>query len=358
MTRARYLVFLPAVFRHIEDMGLARGKDPDRVSRDWQDKIRKVLAQNEPSRGAGVIGKEAGRNISRTPSIIYWSGLSALGISTRPLSEAGYIESLSDPSASKSSFRDDDRSVHDTDSDPFWDPAFRTSGIIVNGEVAPALNFALTYREARAIQDRFDANQPDDHSTLMTECIHRLHEFDSLDPQYPWDIPGLPAPLETMTKHAKVLSLMTYGATLLYHAALYKKRRLVDDACRKAFDVWYGRSVVELTRWDLDEFTALPPVIRSGAVADVPFLRALRDKAVSLRSAERTYDDAEIRAMITQREQRMRASKARLSEGQYLRLWKPPTEYADGNIYGLTYRHGIGKRFAADIAEGLRQARQ
>jgi hypothetical protein len=359
MTRARYLVFLPAIFRHIADRGLVGGRDPDRVSRDWQDKLRKILAQNEPARGAGVIGKEARRNLARTPSIIYWSGLTSLGIGTRPLSEARYVESLSEPTKG-ASIRDDDGSMHDIDNDAFWDPSFRTSGITVNGDVTPTLNFSLTYREARAIQERFDRIEPDQHRTLLTECVHRWAKDPDAhaDPAYPWVIPGLPDRLGTTVKHAEALSLLSQGATLLYHAALFKKRRLVGDACSKAFEVWYRLSLGKLSHWDLDEFTSLRPVIRSEAVIDVPFLRALRKRLVAVGDSVRAYNDPEIHEIIAQRERQTRGVKARLNGGHYLRLWKPRPEYPEKQIYGLEFRHAVGMRFARDIANGLARPKQ
>jgi hypothetical protein len=358
MTRARYFVFLPAIFRHIDDLGLAQGKDADRVSRDWQDKLRQVLVKNEPIRGAGVIGKGAGRNLSRTASIIYWSGLASLGIRAPGLSESGYLESLSQPSGTRRSIRDDDGSIHDIDTVYFWDPAFRTPRIITNGEVVQTLNFALTYQEAHALQARFALKEPDGHPTLLTHCINEWAQDASevIDPQYPWSVSPLPNPLRQIVEHAAVLSLFGQGATLLYHAALLTMLRYSDEACKIAFKDWFGYARDALGQWDLDVFTRLRPVRRSGGVIDVPFLRELQNRVISARNADRAYADPTTRDLIAKRERQVRIAKARLRGGHYLRLWKPPAAYPKGDYYALTYRHAVGMRFARDIADGLKRS--
>jgi len=77
MTRARYLIFVPAIYRHLEQSGKAViGKDVDRVVRDLQFDLRNALEKNE----ASFIGKEGGRNLIRVPSNIYWSALGSLGL--------------------------------------------------------------------------------------------------------------------------------------------------------------------------------------------------------------------------------------------------------------------------------------
>ena len=80
MTRARYLILIPALYQWLEQSGKAIGKDFDRLSRDLHFDLLKALLQNEST----AIGKESGRNIVRTPSEIYWTALRRLAL---PLSE-------------------------------------------------------------------------------------------------------------------------------------------------------------------------------------------------------------------------------------------------------------------------------
>src|SRR4051812_50187787 len=56
MTRARYLVFVPAIYQHLEeDRRKVVGKDADRISKDLQYELSKVLLENDER----AIGRRA-----------------------------------------------------------------------------------------------------------------------------------------------------------------------------------------------------------------------------------------------------------------------------------------------------------
>jgi hypothetical protein len=92
MPRVRYLMFVPAIYRHLEQSRKAVGRDVNRIARDLQFDLRNALEKNETS----FIGKEGGRNLIRVPSTIYWTALVALGIATRRVSEASYQRQLAE----------------------------------------------------------------------------------------------------------------------------------------------------------------------------------------------------------------------------------------------------------------------
>jgi len=55
MTRARYLIFVPAVYRYLEQSRkVVVGKDADRIARDLQFDLRNALEKNETTRNLGV----------------------------------------------------------------------------------------------------------------------------------------------------------------------------------------------------------------------------------------------------------------------------------------------------------------
>ena len=85
MTRARYLIFVPAIYQYLERSGKAVGKDVDRLSRDLQFDLLQSVREED-----GAIGKESGRQIVRPPSEIYWNALAVLGLATQRVSEASY----------------------------------------------------------------------------------------------------------------------------------------------------------------------------------------------------------------------------------------------------------------------------
>ena len=82
MTRARYLVFLPQLFDHLERQ--IRGGatfDPELERYRVQDRLRERLQKDRPNRGRGlgIIGSQSD-DLQRYPSEIYWSALVSLGI--------------------------------------------------------------------------------------------------------------------------------------------------------------------------------------------------------------------------------------------------------------------------------------
>jgi hypothetical protein len=354
MTRARYLIFLPAIFRHIERHHLARHRDADKVSRDWQDKLRAVLASTEPQHRAGVIGKERQRRIVRPPSSIYWSGFFGLGIAVRSVSESAYLDALADGFATRT-IKDDDRTVHDVEDPLLWDPEFKTSSIVSGDGISPRLSFRLEADEAMALRSRYARISPDGVPSLMTKLVEwTVRHGDVEPPAYPWDVPHPGTALERIIGHAEQLSLLARGATLIYNALLFAKAQIRDNGTEAAFEAWHDHARGSLAVWDLEDFAALPCVRRSGDIEDLTFLRDFRDHVAVSSSARAVYLSGDTRKCVRNRERSMRGDRARLRGGHYLRVWQPPKKYDLTALYQLSYRHAVGRRIATDIANGLR----
>src|SRR5687767_5302736 len=62
MTRARYIVFVPAVYRYLEQSRHVVGKNAEHIARSLQFDLRNALAKNEDS----FIGRDKGFNVIRT----------------------------------------------------------------------------------------------------------------------------------------------------------------------------------------------------------------------------------------------------------------------------------------------------
>jgi len=70
-TRARYFLFVPWMYRGLEEKKVPSFKI-ERRARD--EEIRLIYALLESSDTNGVIGKDAKKNLQRLPSSIYWQG--------------------------------------------------------------------------------------------------------------------------------------------------------------------------------------------------------------------------------------------------------------------------------------------
>src|SRR5215813_2451480 len=108
MTRARYLIFLPAMCLAVESEKLS-GKRAEERLKELEDTVRESL-QEEESRD--VIGEVAGEKLKRYPSSIYWNSLRRLGIFLHPWGLSYYLSHLAAIYAAMTPEKDDDDLSH------------------------------------------------------------------------------------------------------------------------------------------------------------------------------------------------------------------------------------------------------
>jgi hypothetical protein len=355
MTRARYLIFVPAVYQYLERSGKAVGRDVDRVARDLQFNLLQSLLETDPD---GAIGREKGRNVIRTPSDTYWSALASLGLATQKVSEASYQRRLSAGGFRGGILKDDDSAPHPEDEESLWDASLRLSSILSEGAFPAGTSFRLRRKEAELLLQRYEGLNEFGHDSLIVQMVllarqRRLSDLAKLD--HLWQIPGLKPRSLAAAQHARLLSLFARGVTLQYHRMLIEKKNATDTGAGEAFVAWWQAAQEDLSRWDLDEFFAL---IRHWdadrrPLYDRQFIREWRTRCATARSAKRALDDPEARLIIGQREDRVRPGKQRLRVKYQLDSFRVLPAYPTDVIYQLQYRHPVGRRFAEDIATGL-----
>ena len=123
MTRARYLVFIPALCLVVEREKLTGPAAEQRLT-ELENELRRSLEKQESS---GVIGTVAKESLRRYPSSVYWSSLRRLGIFLHPNWGLTYYQAhLADFYAAMKPDEDDDGTSH-LASAAFenWDQAFR-----------------------------------------------------------------------------------------------------------------------------------------------------------------------------------------------------------------------------------------
>lgn len=354
MTRARYLIFVPAVYQWLEQSGKAVGKDVDRLSRDLQYEVLKALPSAEP----GAIGRESGRNIVRPPSEIYWNALSALGIATERISESTYQRRLSAGEYRSKGWRDDDKAAHAEDAESLWNPSLRLSHVMPGGVCAEATDLRLRKSEALFLQKRYAELKPGGHDTLITHLVSlvratQVHDIEAIE--YPWEVPALPPETAEALRHARLLSLFARGVTLQYHRMLIEKRRDADPGAAEAFNAWWDCAQGDLANWKLDDFFALLRKWEANRrpVQDREFLERWIQRCVSSKSGKQALEDPIARAVVSRREDQMRPGKQRLRVKHQLDSWRLVAAYPVDEFYQLLYRHPVGRQFAQDIADGL-----
>lgn len=352
MTRARYLIFVPAIYQYLERSRKAKGKDVDRVSRDLQFDLRNALAKNEER----YIGREGGRNLIRVPSEIYWSSLGALGIATRRVSESSYQRQLSGGIIGPRVYRDDDEAAHDEEADSLWSPDLKLAHVMPDGTFPESTDLSLRKAEAAFLESRYARLTPEGNESLVTRqvAVGKTNGAASLSTiEYPWQIPGVSASLEAVLDHARRLSLLARGVTLQYYQMIIEKRRINDPSMEDAFVAWWKEAESELAKWDLSAFFRLMMHWQAGrGPKDREFISSWLERIQAARTARAALSDKEARLVISRREDCVRPGKQRLRVKHQLESWKLPDGVSDSPYY-MDYRHRVGRQIAIDIVEGL-----
>jgi hypothetical protein len=353
-SRARYFLFIPWLYRQIESERMPSHR-ADRRARQLQWQLVQSLVAGGEGPSAGVIGIEAGENIQRLPSTIYWQGLRRWGIGLFAGSTERYHASLD-------RYYREEQAARLSEGGELLDRAHRSWFGSLPPPPANLLTqttFALTFDEAEFLSERIRRSCGD---SLLAACLtpsvtrkHRAHA--------PWELGGLdslPIGLRKDIDDARRYSLLMEGAILLYNrmlAELSSERGLTMsqdgvDRYGSALDRWAGEVIgiqQELSSWNRpafwDRLRFLNPRIRPGAIQ---FSETWMQRAIT---GPRTIrDSADVRSLIHNRESRLKGSLARLSNPRMLERWS-----GESGIGRLTYRWGNAQRILRDILDGLRQ---
>lgn len=165
-TRLRYMLFVPWIYRRLEERALEApkfGQDADRLEPALVDPLVKG------DDNAGVFGRTAGQRLKRLPSSVYWAGLGTWGIRLAPHSRDEYHRRIGETYERRRRLTDQlkrNRERED-DSDPAgaraidnWHPRLPEPP----AGFPAAADLALTSEEASFIRDRIQA---DCHDSLL-----------------------------------------------------------------------------------------------------------------------------------------------------------------------------------------------
>jgi hypothetical protein len=353
-SRARYFLFIPWLYRQIESERVPSNR-ADRRARQLQWQLVQSLKAGGEGPSAGVIGIEAGENIQRLPSTIYWQGLRRWGIRLFEGSTERYHASLD-------GYYREERAAKSSEGGELLDRAHRNWF----GSLPPPpatlfaqTTFELTLDEAEFLSERIRRSCG---ASLLAACLTPLVTR-KRQAHAPWELGGLDSlqiSLKQDIDDARRYSLLMEGAILLYNrmlAELASERGLSlsqdgIDRYGSALDRWAEEVIgiqEELSNWDRsalwDRLRCLNPRIPPGAIQ---FSEVWIQLAIT---APRTIrDNAVARMLIHNRESRLKGSLARLSNSRALERWS-----GESGIGRLTYRWGNAQRILRDILDGLRQ---
>ena len=352
-TRTRYFLLVPWMYLRIEAERVPSA-EANRRARRYQADLARALRVGGGTESGGVIGIQAGENLQRPPSIVYWSGLRRWGIRLFDGSLERYHAGLDAMyRAERGGLRSDDGERE------LIEPARRAwhAGIPdPPSDLWETASLTLTRQEAAYLQERILLSAP---GTLLAWLAERLPSVGKVGA--PWELSmanDLPGPLAADVEHARLFSLAIGGAPILYNLMLAERsvaERISTDAdrihgYRAELARWTEelRADVRIGNWNTAEFW-----VRTHQI--LPRLRPATFRFANRwidRSLARTGDvggDAELRQLIAARERAKKGPLARLHNRHPLERWS-----GRSGIGRLTYRWREAQVVTEDLQRGFR----
>ncbi|MDE0188638.1 MAG: DUF6361 family protein [bacterium] len=345
-TKLRYFMFLPWTFQRIEQDQVAPG---DFFQRLRHDEALLIDCLRHLGPGNRVIGFQAGRNLKRMPSSIYWGGLGDWGLRRLPLSLGEYAQRAAALGRYRAA-RDDDGIVTDPSSS-MWAPLPPAP----EGFLEADITFKLRSVEAATIVENIRHRQGD---TLLAWLLTQPHLAAGCD--FPWEVSshGMRAELTDVVRHARCFSELTAGPQYAYNVLVARRARqeLGWDTAR-LLEGQLGR----LQRW-VEMVQSRHGELLSW-VDDLPAFWKLLDRYRIRRSTrdfiagivrtavdnpEGFEQDSTVHEQIRLREIRLKGKRARLAYRAALENWN---QTAAGGQLG--YRWSIAKNYIGEIADAL-----
>ena len=342
-TRLRYFIFLPWIFKRLEDQHVSAA-DFARRLRDAEAQLIDCL--RHLGRGQGVIGRVAGRDLRRMPSDIYWGSMEAWGIRRRDLSLAEYAQRAAAIGRLKPE-RDDDGSATKAGVS-IW------TAIPASPEnfLSDQITFDLEPEEAQVLTDGIRRRHPETLVAVLSDMPGL-----ALDVDFPWELPvdGLPARLAEVLHHARCFSELTLGPRLVYNV-------LAARAASKEL----GWDTEDLEQGQLRQLRDWSQLVNNrhdkllawvdNAPAFWQLLAGYRIASSTLhywdQMARRAVNDpigfaenGDVHLLIRERERRLKSKRARLSHRAALEDWNQALVGGQ-----LDYRWSITRSYLQDLA--------
>lgn len=359
MTRVRYYLFVPWLYRTLEQKRVPSSEFGERARKAEIDLIKPLTEAYARPANLGIIGIDSGRQLKRLPSSIYWAGLRTWGIRQMPGTQADYHRGVDELRRRRDAQRG--RGEHrgeehdDVVAEP-WHP----------GLVPPPQDFPRTASlELRPLESEYLIHRietsPETSGSLLARLVHdrsELGENGFIWQHVDFVAKAWPAPLMEQVEHARCFSEMMHGAQLLYNHLLALKKDHVSD-----FEAWLdewaeiieGRSDA-FARWDKARFWELvrmrnPRLGHPGQLTTLFISEWWR--LVEQHGACGIAKSKAAHRLIEGREVQLKKGLARLTNQSALNRWQ-----GSSGTGQMDFRWAITRRLLADIFAGLRNTEE
>lgn len=332
-TRLRYMLFIPWIYLEAQSR---KATQAERIviARDLEFQLSEALLRGGET--IGVIGRDAGRNLKRLASSVYWAGLNTLGIRTLAGSHSTFM------SYGPESLKDHDLKLWSSNlPKPPADFLVQTS-------------FALAGGEADFLRDRIVSHAG---ASLLNELARKGRSFTE---DWPWQVSEdtISNANRAILRHAERFSGVMYGASLLYNLLLAlraadrpnAKKHADADALiadyRSRIENWKSDlDHLALKDWDLDDlFGLVGRTSHNLTKSSRDFIRGW--VTIARDGAGPVEADHEAIELLKQREHGLKRMKARLLHDAPLERWSG----ASGDAR-LDFRWGIARRYLGELAD-------
>ena len=355
-TRLRYMLFIPWMYREQEEKHVSSARVRE-YARWEQLKLAAILKENCPDE-LGIIGGDVGDKLKTLPSAIYWSGLGRWGIRVYPGTEGQYQRALDEiyrrrkrTKASLSSAAEDGDDVGG-----LWELGAHTfhPGLPpVPTDFPDNATFDLSRDEARYLQERVRQSCP---GSLLSDL---LAEPTAVTVQAPWEHPyiaGFRPEQRELVRHARLFSLVTNGAAILYNLLLAE---IIDDEdktadIREAGEVWLQRlnaEVSDVAEW-ASAFPAFWAAVQDRGHEIGPRIMIFVEQWVQsvLEHRDAVFDADEPRQLVRNREIEKKKANSRFTNARVRDQWG-----GSSGMRPMVYRWPLVQSYAADMAKALKK---
>ena len=350
-TPARYFLFVPWIYLGLEQRARRRSFESREQLAKWtrDEELKLIEPLKESSDPDGTIGIEAGNNLKRLPSNIYWYGLGLWGLRLFQGSQDDYHRKFFRLGPPTVRIKEDEETPDRVG--PNWH-----QGLPARPEdFSDAVSFQLTQEESDYLKERIKFRFPRSFLAILAD---QETPWESVP--YAWQHPmvidnQLPDDLSLALFHARNFSELMHGAALLYNLMLanqYQQKYLQwedkVDFYREGIQNWSAEVTARREIYETWNRTRFWQTVRADGVR-IPlptenFINNWLDLVFAKANPANISEDAAAQALIRDRERYLKKGLSRLSNENALRQW--------GGAAGasqLDFRWGVSQRILTDI---------
>ncbi|WP_022919747.1 DUF6361 family protein [Ruania albidiflava] len=323
-TRLRYVLFIPWLLQDASHK--ASLAEMQSAFRENEFRLIDALKRGETAGGAeGVMGREAGRNLHRLPSAVYWGMLSRWQIFTPGFTTRSYFERellRREEVATAPQADDPEARVHLTPTgldERLPDPPRR---------LLTRADFTLRPHEAAYLSETITRTTAG--SALAHLVVHRPATWTNADSTpdtigHPAIRSELPVDLDTLVDRAERFALLAHGANLLYNLLLAEETRRTDrhgndltEDYRNRLSDWFAEAQERRPFYQDDRTQAAQMVAQRGrrlTPLTASFLATWADTVTAARTVADLIEPPSTGDLIRQRERQVKGSRARFAPG-------------------------------------------